>query len=75
MPAQVERTVRVSFSAAIAFASALVCLWSYLWIASTHLATVDSLFVLESGVLAAVVFAYRAKDATERWPLSILRER
>ncbi len=35
----------------------------------------DGIFLMMAGVLAAILFAYRAKDARETWPVSIAARR
>jgi|GEM_PF-3437105 len=68
-----NKAVRYLFSLAMAIASILGFAWMLGLIAARHVSGLEAIFLLNGGLLAALVFAFRAEETGDDWPPSIMR--
>jgi len=69
----VNKTLRYLFSLAMAIASVLGFAWTLGLIAARQVSGLEGIFLLNGSLLAALVFAFHAREAGDDWPLSIVR--
>ena len=65
----IKRAVVLAFDLSVGIASALVFLWL---VGTAKVVYLDGIFAALACAMASVIAAFRATEAAERWPVSIL---
>ena len=70
-----ENTVRFLLSLVLAVGSIFLFGDGLRLIAEWRVSVLNGIFMLNGGLIAAVVFVHRATEAKYKWPLSIIKAR
>ena len=70
---EAEKILRIVFSLVLVGCSVLLVGDGFRLIAEWRVGPLNGIFMLLAGALGALVFAFRAADAADRWPASITK--
>ncbi len=71
----VDNKLRVAFNTILAVGSIFLFVGGLGLLAEWRVDVLDGIFMLNAGLLGALVFMYRAKEMKDTWPISIIQAR